>query len=176
VVAPGHSDIDVGLIDVSTGGSLALPAGVNTTAAIESHPTISTDGKRLAFERVNLAAGTDRLIVADLTTGQTMDLFNAFETATLHPTSPSISPDGDCVTTGSKGTGLHGRGLEAFPNSVSSSSNDDTFSGSVVVDPTQTEPNDTGPFAFRRNIPLGTGGTADRSSSRTPRASRRRCR
>src|SRR5690242_8477706 len=86
IVAPGHSDIDVGLFDLSTGGSLPLPAGVNTTAANESHPSISTDGKRLAFERRDHAAGTDRLIVADLTTGQTMDLFDAFETATLHPT------------------------------------------------------------------------------------------
>ena len=90
VVKSGHSDIDVGLFNLSTGASLALPAGIDMTAANESHPSISTDGKRLAFERRDRAAGTDRLIASDLTTGQTMDLFNAFETATLHrPRRPS---------------------------------------------------------------------------------------
>jgi hypothetical protein len=91
VVAPGHYDIGVGLIDASTRASLALPAGVNTTAANENHPSISTDGRRLAFERRDRAAGADRVIVADLTTGQPMDLFNAFDTASLHPTSPAIT-------------------------------------------------------------------------------------
>jgi hypothetical protein len=64
VVASGHSDIDVGLIDVSTDTRLALPAGVNT-AADEDHPSISADGRRLAFERRDHAAGTTRLIAAD---------------------------------------------------------------------------------------------------------------
>jgi hypothetical protein len=118
VVAPGHSDIDIGLLDLSTGTSLPLPAGVNT-GANENHPTISTDGHRLAFERRDHAAGTDRLIVADLGTGQMMDLFNAFDTATLKPTSLAINKDGDWVTTGSDGSGLHGRSLGNFPNSVS---------------------------------------------------------
>jgi dipeptidyl aminopeptidase/acylaminoacyl peptidase len=159
IVAPGHSDIDVGLIDASTGASLPLPAGVNTTAANENHPSISTDGKRLVFERRDRAAGTDRLIVADLSTGQTMDLFNAFDTATLHPTSPSINPDGDWVTTGSEGSGLHGRSLANFPNSVSAETNEEIFPGDELVDPTQTDPSDTAPFAFRRNLPLAGGGT-----------------
>jgi WD40-like Beta Propeller Repeat len=158
VVAPGHSDIDVGRFDLSTGASLPLPAGVNTTAANESHPSISSDGKRLAFERRSAAAGTDRLIVADLTTGQTMDLFNAFDTATLHPTSPAINLDGDWVTTGSVGSGLHGRSLANFPNSVSAETNEQVFGGDELLDPTQTDPSDTHPFAYRRNLPLSSGG------------------
>jgi WD40-like Beta Propeller Repeat len=159
IVAPGHSDIDIGLIDVSTGGSLSLPAGVNTTAANENHPSISSDGKRLAFERRDRAAGTDRLIVADLPTGQTMDLFNAFDTATLHPTSPAINVDGDWVTTGSQGSGLHGRSLANFPNSVSAETNEEIFPGDALVDPTQTDPSDTTPFAYRRILPLAGGDT-----------------
>jgi hypothetical protein len=159
IVAPGHSDIDVGLIDASTGQSLSLPAGVNTTAANENHPSISADGKRLAFERRDRAAGTDRLIVADLVTGQTMDLFNAFDTATLHPTSPAINLDGDWVTTGSVGTGLHGRSLANFPNSVSATTNESIFPGFELVDPTQTDPSDPGPFAYRRNVPQPDGST-----------------
>ena len=63
------------------------------------------------------------------------------------------------MTTGSEGTGLHGRGLDAFPDSVSSSTNDDIFPGFELVDPSQTEPSDTGPFAYRRSIPLAGGGT-----------------
>jgi hypothetical protein len=156
VVAPGHSDIDVGLFDLSTGTSLGLPPGVNTPA-FETHPTISTDGKRIAFERRDRAAGTDRLIAADLVTGQMMDLFNAFETQTLHPTSPSISLDGGWVTTGSEGTGIHGRSLAAFPNEVSAQSNDSSFPGFELVDPTQIGPVGQGVFAFRRNIPLSNG-------------------
>ncbi|MGZ4226926.1 MAG: hypothetical protein ACXVFQ_16335 [Solirubrobacteraceae bacterium] len=158
VVAPGHSDIDIGLLDLSTGTSLALPAGVNTTAN-ENHPTISTDGRRLAFERRDHAAGTDRLIVADLGTGQMMDLFNAFDTATLQPTSPAINKDGDWVTTGSHGTGLHGRSLANFPNSVSAETNESIFPGDELVDPTQTDPASTSPFAYRRIRPLQNGGT-----------------
>jgi WD40-like Beta Propeller Repeat len=158
IVKPGHSDIDVGLFNLSTGDPLSLPAGVDTTAANESHPSISSDGTRLAFERRNAAAGTDRLIVADLTTGQTMDLFNAFETATLHPTSPAINLDGDWVTTGSVGSGLHGRSLANFPHSVSAETNEQVFSGDELLDPTQTDPGDIHPFAYRRNLPLSNGG------------------
>jgi hypothetical protein len=158
VVAPGHSDIDVGLIDLSTGQRLSLPAGVNTTAANETHPSISSDGTRLAFERRDQAAGTDRLIVADLSTGQTMDLFNAFETATLRPTSPAINLDGDWVTVGSEGSGLHGRSLANFPISVSAETNESVFGGDELLDPTQTDPGDTNPFAYRRNLPLAGGG------------------
>ena len=156
VVAPGHSDIDIGLLNLSTGTSLPLPAGVNT-GAIENHPTISTDGHRLTFERRDLAGGTDRLIVADLVTDQMMDLFNAFDTATLHPTSPAINQDGDWVTTGSAGTGLHGRSLANFPNSVSALTNEQIFPGDTLVDPTQTDPSQTSPFAYRRIIPLAGG-------------------
>jgi hypothetical protein len=156
VVAPGHSDIDVGLFDLSSGKSLPLPAGINTAAG-EDHPTISTDGHRLAFERRDRAAGTDRLIVADLVTDQTMDLFNSFETATLQPTSPAISPDGDWVTTGSVGSGLHGRSLANFPNSVSATANESIFPGFELVDPTQTDPSDSAPFAYRRVVPQSDG-------------------
>jgi hypothetical protein len=159
IVAPGHNDIDIGLLDLSTEASLPLPAGVNTSPAFEDHPTISTDGRRLAFERRDHAAGTDRLIAADLTTGQTMDLFNVFESQTLVPTSPAITPDGDWVNTGSEGDGLHGRSLANFPNSVSATSNNFIFPGFELVDPTQSAPNGSVPSAYRRNVPQPNGVT-----------------
>jgi hypothetical protein len=50
-------------------------------------------------------------------------------------------------------------GLDNFPTSVSSSTNESIFGGFELVDPTQTEPSDQGPFAYRRTIPLPGGGT-----------------
>jgi WD40-like Beta Propeller Repeat len=98
--SPSRTDLDVGLVDVNTGVFQSLPAGVNTTTASEFHPSITSDGRFLVFERVDHAAGTDRIIMADLTTGQTADLFTAFETGLMHPTSPYISRDGGIVLTG----------------------------------------------------------------------------
>src|SRR5262245_5499348 len=106
VVATSQNGIDVGWLDLSTGGSLTLPAGVNT-AAIENHPSISSDGKVLAFERVDLAAGTDRILRTDLATGQTRDLIDTFTALQIHPTSPAVWPDGGAVSTGSQGFGIY---------------------------------------------------------------------
>jgi hypothetical protein len=151
VVAPGHSDIDVGLLDLSTGASLPLPAGVNTPAA-ENHPSISTDGRQLAFERVDLAAGTDRILRTDLTTGQTKDLIDAFEALQWHPTSPAISPDGGAVSTGSQGVGIF-----SWTGPGSFFRNED-FPGSKLVDPTPGAPStQIGPYAYRRVLPQPNG-------------------
>ncbi len=66
------------MLNASTGARVALPAGTNT-AADETHPSITIDGRRLVFERSDPAAGTVRIIVVDLTTSQSADLFNGFE-------------------------------------------------------------------------------------------------
>ena len=158
VVAPGHSDLDVGLIDVSTDVQLALPASVNT-AADEDHPSISADGRRLAFERRSATAGTDRIIAADVSTGQTLDLFDAIQTATDHPTSPVISADGTFVTTGSQGQGLFMRSLSEFPAQVSLVGSRFSFPGDALVDPTPSFLLDSKMFAYRRSVPLSGGGT-----------------
>ncbi|HEY2636652.1 MAG TPA: hypothetical protein VGI54_04630, partial [Solirubrobacteraceae bacterium] len=58
VHAPGsRSDFDIEVVNATTGAKVALPAGVDTTAD-ELHPSISTNGKRLAFERKDSTAGT----------------------------------------------------------------------------------------------------------------------
>ena len=44
---------DIGLVNVSTGGRLTIPAGVNTTDD-ELHPTLTPDGRYLAFMRTKL--------------------------------------------------------------------------------------------------------------------------
>jgi hypothetical protein len=153
VVTSGTNGIDVGWLDLSTGGSLTLPAGVNTPA-VETHPSISPDGKHLAFERVDLAAGTDRILRTDLTTGQTSDVIDAFTQLTFHATSPAISDDGLSVTTGSDGLGI----VSWFgPGSFS---RDAVFPDSRLVDPTPNAPDTrSGPFAYRRIVALSGGGT-----------------
>lgn len=99
VAAPARTDLDVALINVNTGARVALPAGVNTTAN-ELHPSITPNGRRLVFERRDPAAGTVRIVLADLGTGETADLFNGFEAASDPPSSPAISADGLKVATG----------------------------------------------------------------------------
>jgi hypothetical protein len=158
VVALGHSDLDVGLIDVSTDTRMALPAGL-TTAADEDHPSITADGRRLAFERRDDAAGTDRIIAADASTGQTLDLFNAFDASTMRPRSPAISADGSFVTTGSEGNGLFTRRLEDFPNRVSGVASRAVFPGDEILDPTPSALVNFGIVAYRRTVRLSTGGT-----------------
>jgi hypothetical protein len=146
VVASAQNGIDVGLLDLSTGGSLTLPAGVNTPA-IENHPSISADGKQLAFERVDPAAGTDRILLTDLATGQTRDVIDAFEALQLHPTSPAIWPEGDAVSTGSQGFGIF---TWSSPGSFFRSQD---FEGSKLVDPTPGAPDTrSGPYAARRAL------------------------
>jgi WD40-like Beta Propeller Repeat len=151
VVTSGTNGIDVGWLDLSTGASLTLPAGVNTPA-IENHPSISTDGKHLAFERVDLAAGTDRILRTDLTTGQTSDLIDAFTALTVHPTSPAISPAGGAVSTGSTGYGIF-----SWTGPGSFFRNED-FPDSKLVDPTPGAPStQIGPYAYRRVLPQSNG-------------------
>jgi hypothetical protein len=99
VAASPRTDFDVAVLNASTGARAALPAGINT-ADDEIHPTISTDGRRLAFQRRNLGAGTDRIVVVDLKTGQSSDLFNGFEAAQRPPGEPAIAPDGSKVVVG----------------------------------------------------------------------------
>jgi WD40-like Beta Propeller Repeat len=88
---------DIALVDVNTGARLSLPSGVNTTAD-EQRPSITTDGDRMVFLRFD--AGTEHVIMVDLSSGQTSDLFNGFEVAAHAPRSPSITPDGKTVFTG----------------------------------------------------------------------------
>ena len=48
-VVPGQG-FDIALVDAGSGATIALPSGVNT-AADELHPSLSADGRHLAFER-----------------------------------------------------------------------------------------------------------------------------
>ena len=100
VAAPApRTDFDIAVLNASTGARVALPAGTNTPAN-ETHPSITVDGRRLVFERSDPAAGTVRIIAADLTTSQSADLFNGFEVAQRAPSDPAILPSSSVVYTG----------------------------------------------------------------------------
>jgi hypothetical protein len=99
VAGPSGDGLDIALIDTATGTHLGLPAGINTTSE-ELDPSVTPDGKRLAFERFDTATRTLHIVVADLITGQQADLFNAFDAGQYVPVNPTITPDGKTVITG----------------------------------------------------------------------------
>jgi hypothetical protein len=96
---PPHTEI--AKFNATTGVVARLPAGVNT-GANELHPALSPDGRRMVFQRIDPAAGTNRIIVVDLATGQSADVFSGFEVAADPPTTPIFSLDGTKVITGRK--------------------------------------------------------------------------
>ena len=111
VAAPApRTDFDIAVLNASTGARVALPAGTNT-AAQETHPSITIDGRRLVFERSDPAAGTVRIIAADLTTSQSADLFNGFEVAQRAPSDPAILPSSSVVYTGGPFLAVSGGGF-----------------------------------------------------------------
>src|SRR4051794_37883729 len=95
---PTHSDLDISLVNLSTGTAVPLPAGVNTPGADEFHPSVSADGSRMVFER--RSGATVRIVLVDLKTGASADLFNGFEQVSNPQTTPGISADGKTVATG----------------------------------------------------------------------------
>jgi hypothetical protein len=103
---------DIAVMNATTGVRATLPAGINT-AAQELHPSISTNGKRLVFLRLDPVAGTRRVIVLDTSTGQTADLFNGFEVLQRPPSDPEIAPDGSVVFTGAPFAPLQSGGFRA---------------------------------------------------------------
>jgi hypothetical protein len=94
----GGTNLDLAAIDVSTGQRTAL-AALDTTAD-EFHPSMSSDGRLVVFERVDPVTLAVRIIMLDRTTGQQADLFSAADAALFRPNSPSISPDGSRVVVG----------------------------------------------------------------------------
>ena len=83
VAAPEpRTDTDIAVMNATTGVRLILPPSVNSTGE-ERHPNITQDGTRLVFERAD--AGNTRIIVVDLVTGASADMFTGFEVALSRP-------------------------------------------------------------------------------------------
>src|SRR5690349_797767 len=56
------AQLDIALVNASTGAAVALPAGVNT-AAREFHPSLSPDARRLTFVRQTFELrGSDQIL------------------------------------------------------------------------------------------------------------------
>ncbi len=99
VAAPSpRTDFDVAIVNASLGTRVALPSGVNTTA-FEIHPSISSDGRRLLFQRFGGSDGI-RLLLVDTSTGQSADLFTPTEIALNPIFNSAIKGDGTTVATG----------------------------------------------------------------------------
>jgi hypothetical protein len=97
VAAPEpRTDMDIAVMNASTGTRLPLPASVNTTGE-EQNPGVTQDGRRLVFERRD--AGNTRIIVVDLVTGASADLFTGFEIALSPQEYPAFTPGGTKVIT-----------------------------------------------------------------------------
>lgn len=98
--------LDVAVINASTGLPVALPAGVNTSAR-EFHPTLSPDGRRLAFVRQTFERrGSDQILqavnrihVVDLTTGSELTP-SSLLAGDDRTTTPSFSADGAAIVAG----------------------------------------------------------------------------
>ena len=95
---PGRTDFDIAIVNASLGTRVALPPVVNTTA-FEIHPSISSDGRRLVFQRFGGSDGT-RLLLVDTSSGQSADLFTPTEIALNPIFNSAIKGDGTTVATG----------------------------------------------------------------------------
>jgi WD40-like Beta Propeller Repeat len=93
-----NGDTDLARFDVGTGARQTLPASINTRGD-ELHPSLSPDGKRLAYESFTPGANTNRIVALDLGSGASADMINAFDTLSVKPNDPDWS-DNSHVTIG----------------------------------------------------------------------------
>ncbi len=116
VPSPDGSNSDIAIVNAATGARQSLPPGVNTSDN-ELHPSITPDGKRLVFQRLG-AGGTDRIILADVPSATSADLYNTFAAQQFSPQTPLVSADGSSVLTGgpfSSTASLTSTPLSSFP-------------------------------------------------------------
>ena len=102
------------------------------------------------------APNTRRIVVVDLTTGQSADLLNGFEAASIKPMEPSITPDGKAVliATGN-GTGPLLIDLSNFPSGPYPRT--DVGRGSFALGPVAAGSAPGSPFAFTDSSGLEVG-------------------
>jgi hypothetical protein len=105
---PVGQNLDIAVFDTSTGSRVALPSGVDTTAD-EFHPSVSSDGRFLLFERESPVTSETRVMMVSLATGQQVEL-----SRTQGLIDPTISADGTHVALGAT-TGDNASACPPFP-------------------------------------------------------------
>ena len=98
VADPSGSGQDIAIVNASTGARVALPAVVNT-ADTELDPSISLSGQKLVFRRTS-PSGVNRLLMVDVVTGQSADLFTGREISQNPIFGSTIAGGGSLVFTG----------------------------------------------------------------------------
>jgi hypothetical protein len=191
--APARADIfatfdtgpfgpDIFTVNVTTGVHEATPPFVDEPNDVEFHPSLSPDGQFLVVERRDAETeSTRRVVMVRRATGQSADLFNAFEASADPPTTPTFSEDGTKVITGRqlerRDPGSPPGALQAsfthtdvtnfpggpFPREVVSAGGLDSTSPGRTLQPT---PAGAAGFAF--GIDYGSGGPPDRITVQQP--------
>jgi hypothetical protein len=89
-------------VNATTGAAVPLPPSADDPAARELHPSLSPGGKYLVFKRQPLipVRGGVRIVMVELATGRSADLFTPSESNAAPPTTPTFSLDGTKVMTG----------------------------------------------------------------------------
>jgi hypothetical protein len=95
---PSGSGQDIAIMNASTGARVALPPVVNSVDT-ELDPSITTDGRKLVFRRTS-PTGVNRLLMVDLVTGQSADVFTGLEISQTPIFGSTITPGGTLVFTG----------------------------------------------------------------------------
>jgi hypothetical protein len=96
-VTPGRTDLNIVRVNAGSGAVTGLP--FNTTAN-ELHPSVSSDGNRIAFERLDQATEQVSLWVYDARANQTVEVPTPSQIVARGESSPGISPDGRTLLTG----------------------------------------------------------------------------
>ncbi len=101
VPSPSRTDNDIVLVNAGTGS--VSPVAFDTTSSDEIHPSVSSDGSRIAYESFNPSNDVSVIRVSDLRSGQTASLGDTVDEAGEFADGDppvGISPDGQRVATG----------------------------------------------------------------------------
>jgi WD40-like Beta Propeller Repeat len=99
VPSPSRTDNDIVLVNAGTGA--VSPVAFDTTSSDEIHPTVSSDGSRIAYESFNPSDDVSAIKVSDLQSGQTAGVRDQVDPERVKFDSVGISPDGRTVLTSS---------------------------------------------------------------------------
>lgn len=99
VPSPSRTDNDIVLVNAGTGA--VSPVSFDTIRFDEIHPSVSSDGSRIAYESYNRLGGAFQMAVADVRTGQSVGVPEEFQDYETPRTvgGVAISMDGQSVLT-----------------------------------------------------------------------------